>query len=85
MHYSYGCKLKKDCGFSKETTYTIAASLMELMNVNFHLHIDILGQGPVFVLDYRATNYNEQVDSIATRMRLVSPSKPGGWQFWISN
>jgi hypothetical protein len=28
MHYSYGGELKKDYGLSKETTHTIAASLM---------------------------------------------------------
>jgi len=42
MQYDYGTELSEDYGLSKETTDTIAASLTDFMEVQFHLHIDIL-------------------------------------------
>ncbi|KAL1799479.1 hypothetical protein ACET3X_003516 [Alternaria dauci] len=66
IRFDYGGELKEDYGLSRETTDTIAASLMDFMKVHFHLHIDILTRTnlQVYTTRYGPGARRYQVDAL---------------------
>jgi hypothetical protein len=87
MQFSYGGELKEDYGLSREMTDTIAASLMEFMNVHFHLHIDIITKKEAQPrcngqLDSNGEEYNTAA-LLGSLHQAIKQYQPHSWDIYL--